>query len=127
MKLHNDIFIKNELTKLKCLIMLSSERNIVSIQQALSRVATSYERALNGVGMHRFGEGKFCFESGFVTDSGESIVCYCVPNRFSKRQAFCVGFAKASDYGLDLSQNPVPAREMNFLDHVKALLLAKIF
>ena len=127
MKLHDDIFIKNELTKLKCLIMQSSERNIVSVQQALSRVAASYERAVNGVGMHRFGEGKFCFESGFVNDSGESIVCYCIPNRFSKRQAFCVGFAKASNYGLDLSQNPAPARKMNFLDHVKAILRTKIF
>lgn len=127
MKLHDDIFIKNELTKLNCLVKQSSERNIVSVQQALSRVAASYERAVNGVGMHRFGEGKFCFESGFVNDSGESIVCYCIPNRFSKRQAFCVGFAKASNYGLDLSQIPAPARKMNFLDHVKALLLTKIF
>jgi hypothetical protein len=50
-----------------------------------------------------------------------------ISNRFSKRQAFCVGFAKASNYGLDLSQIPAPARKMNFLDHVKALLLTKIF
>ena len=127
MKLHQDIFIKNELTKLKCLIMQSSERNIVSVQQAFSRVAASYERALNGIGMHRFSDGKFCFESGFVTDSGECLVCYCVPNHFREHQAFCVGFAKASNYGLDLSQNPAPARKMNFLDHVKAILLTKIF
>ena len=127
MKLHDDIFIKNELTKLKCLIMQSSERNIVSVQQAFSRVAASYERALNGIGMHRFSEGKFCFESGFVTDSGECIVCYCVPNRFSKRQAFCVGFAKASSYGLDLSQIPAPTRKMTFFGYVMALLRTKIF
>ena len=127
MKLHDDIFIKNEPTKLNCLVMQSSERNIVSVQQALSRVATSYERALNGVGMHRFGEGKFCFESGFVTDAGESIVCYCIPNRFSKRQAFCVGFAKASDYGLNLSKSIVLAPKISFFDRVMNLLRTRVF
>lgn len=127
MKLHEDIFIKNEFTKLKCLVMQSSERGIVSVQQAFNRVATSYERALNGAGMHHFGEGKFCFESGFVTDSGECIVCYCVPNRFNKHQAFCVGFAKASDYGLNLSKSIALTPQISFFDRVVALFRTKVF
>ena len=124
MRLHKDIFIKNEQIKINHLIMQSNERNSVTFRDALTRVNTYYERALNGEGMYNFGEGKFCFDTGFVTDNGEKIVCFCIPNLHVEGQSFCVGFGRASNYGLDLTQAAV--KKTNFYDKIVGML-SRIF
>ena len=120
MKLHKDIFIKNEQIKINHLIMQSNERNSATFRDALTRVNTYYERALNGEGMYDFGEGKFCFNTGFVTDMGEKLVCFCIPNLHVEGQSFCVGFGRASNYGLDLTQAVV--KKTNLYDKIVGML-----
>ncbi|SHL32890.1 hypothetical protein [Fibrobacter sp. UWH4] len=125
MKLHEEIFIKNEQGKINHLIMQSNERNTVSFKEALMRINSNYEKALNGIGMYRFERGRFCFETGFVTNLGEKIVCYCEPNRYVKGQAFCIGFGKAATYGLDLSEAIIP--KTSFIDKLVRVLHVRIF